>query len=133
MHATDIRMRAEIRAGELLAETEKNKGSVPGKTGRKGKPVLDTRPKLSDLGITKTQSSRWQKLAAMPDKEREAKIEKAKRKQLSAIDGTAKRLRTEMRAADEARCAQAVGRAYSVSACTGWGANVSRLADRRAS
>jgi N6-adenosine-specific RNA methylase IME4 len=66
--ATDIRLRAEKRAGELLVEMEKNQGAVRGKTGRKGKPVLDTKPKLADLGVTKTQSSRWQKLAALgPD------------------------------------------------------------------
>jgi N6-adenosine-specific RNA methylase IME4 len=63
--ATDIRLRAEKRAGELLVEMEKNQGAVRGKTGRKGKPVLDTKPKLADLGVTKTQSSRWQKLAAL--------------------------------------------------------------------
>jgi hypothetical protein len=49
------RMRAEIRAGEMLVEMEKNKGAVPGKTGRKGLPVLDATPKLADLGVTKTR------------------------------------------------------------------------------
>jgi hypothetical protein len=49
------------------------------------------RSKLSNLGVTKSQSSRWQRLAAMPKDEREAKIEKAKRE------------RAEMRADDEAR------------------------------
>jgi hypothetical protein len=61
--ATEIRMRAERRAGELLREMQKNRGAVPGKTGRKGKPVLDSTPTLSDLGINKSQSSRWQRLA----------------------------------------------------------------------
>ncbi len=56
-NASDIRLRAERRAGELLAGMEKNKGAIPGKTGTKGKPVLDDKPKLSDLGVTKTQSS----------------------------------------------------------------------------
>jgi N6-adenosine-specific RNA methylase IME4 len=65
--ATDIRLRAERRAGELLAEMEKNKGAVPGKTGRKGRPVLDDTPKLEDMGVTKTQSSRWQMLAAISE------------------------------------------------------------------
>jgi hypothetical protein len=33
----------------------KNQGAIPGKTGSKGKPVLDDKPKLKDLGVTKTQ------------------------------------------------------------------------------
>jgi N6-adenosine-specific RNA methylase IME4 len=73
--ATEIRMRAERRAGELLREAEKNQGAVPGKTGRKGKPVLDSRPKLADLGINKTQSSRWQALAALDSDVFETKVE----------------------------------------------------------
>lgn len=85
--ATDVRMRAEIRAGELLRAMEKNKGAVPGKTGAKGKPVLDARPKLADLGVTKSQSSRWQKLAALPEQDREAAIAQAKRKAEAALDG----------------------------------------------
>ena len=54
-HATEIRLRAERRAGELLAEMAKNKGAVPGKTGRKGRPVLDPAPKLKDLGVSKSE------------------------------------------------------------------------------
>src|SRR5882672_975524 len=104
-HATEIRLRAEIRAGELLAETEKNKGARQPGVGKAGRNAVaqDDRVKLSDLGVTKTQSCRWQRLAALPEPEREAKIDRAKRKALSAIDGTAKLERAEMRAADEAR------------------------------
>jgi hypothetical protein len=64
-------MRAEIRADELLREMEKKQGharcrrrQVGRKTsGRKTTPPVDAAPNLADLGITKTQSSRWQKLA----------------------------------------------------------------------
>jgi hypothetical protein len=54
-------MRAEIRAGELLAEMQKNKGVVArdkkGQTrGSAGKPRVDEPPKLADLGITKGES-----------------------------------------------------------------------------
>ena len=40
--AVEIRLRAERRAGELLTEMEKNQGAVAGKTGCKGRPVLDS-------------------------------------------------------------------------------------------
>jgi hypothetical protein len=33
---------------------------------------------LADIGVTETQSSRWQKLAALPKDKQEEKIEKAK-------------------------------------------------------
>jgi N6-adenosine-specific RNA methylase IME4 len=101
-HATDIRLRAEIRAGELLADMA-NRGERP--LGRKKESHVAT---LSDLGVTKTQSSRWQRLASLPADKQEEKIAVAKRKQRSALDGTAKIERTEMRAADEARVLQLV-------------------------
>jgi len=107
-HATDIRMRAEIRAGEILAAmAEKGDRVTRKQTLKKGRgsPVLPRGPKLADLGVSKTQSSRWQRLAALPAKEREAKIDRAKRKQHSALNGTAKLERAELRAADEARVA----------------------------
>ena len=78
--ATDIRMRAERRAGELLAEMQKNKGAVAGKTGRKGQPVLDAKPKLSDFGVSKTQSSQWQALAALPQDKFESVVAETRSK-----------------------------------------------------
>jgi N6-adenosine-specific RNA methylase IME4 len=83
--ATEIRLRAERRAGELLREMEKNKGAVRGKTGRKGKPVLDGKPKLKDLGVNKTQSSRWQALAAIPQNRFEAVVAVARGKVNRAV------------------------------------------------
>jgi hypothetical protein len=85
-HATEIRLRAERKAGELLAEMDKNKGAIPGKTGRKGKPVLDPTSKLADLGISKTQSSRWQQLAGLPEQEFENKVTRATDTAVAAID-----------------------------------------------
>ena len=86
--ATEIRLRAERRAGELLAQMEKNKGAVPGKTGRKGLPVLDGAPKLSDLDISKSQSSRWQKLADVPEDDFEELVAGAKQNACDAVERT---------------------------------------------
>jgi hypothetical protein len=97
-HATEIRLRAEIRSGELLAEVEKNKGAAGG--GKKDAPrgrvtePRDLSPKLSDLGVTKTQSSRWQKLAALRKEQQEEKIEQAKRKAVAALDVTPRKNKT---------------------------------------
>jgi len=99
-HATDIRMRAEIKAGVLLrimAERDERP------KGRKKESHVAT---LSDLGVSKTQSSRWQKLASLEAEEQETKIAAAKKKAHNALNGAAKRTRVEMRADDEARVAK---------------------------
>jgi hypothetical protein len=78
--ATQLQMRAERRAGELLREMEKNKGGAEKGIGRRGvnnavAPNDRILPvKLSDLGITKTQSSRWQRLASLTDEGFEQKV-----------------------------------------------------------
>jgi hypothetical protein len=74
-------MRAERRAGELLIEMAKRKErhSGRGHTHIVGSRAATPRaePKLADLGINKTQSSRWQKLAALPADRFEANVERA--------------------------------------------------------
>ena len=65
--ACEIRLRAERKAGVLLKAMEKAKGGRPKKTGAKTAPVSE--PGLADLGVTKKQSSQWQKLADVPLKD----------------------------------------------------------------
>jgi hypothetical protein len=61
--AAEIRVRAERRAGELLKETPKQHGARG--TGKKVESPNAT--PLSELGVTKTQSSKWQKLAGVDE------------------------------------------------------------------
>ena len=69
--AIQIRMRAEQRCGELLAGREMAKGGNPNlshdTTGCGAKT-------LSDLGISRDQSSQWQRLAAIPAEQFEADL-----------------------------------------------------------
>jgi hypothetical protein len=60
-----VRLCAEIRAGELLAEMSKAKpcGSNQHEEGSRG--ATDP-PTLAEVGVTKSQSSRWQQKAALP-------------------------------------------------------------------
>lgn len=87
--ATEIRLRAERRAGEMLKEMAKNKGTRgdgrPSLGGRKQTPPKDETPSLANIGITKQQSSRWQKLANMPDQKFEEKVGMVKDKAVAAV------------------------------------------------
>ena len=59
--ATEIRMHAERRAGELLREmTQRNERRGHSQRSR-GETSEVLPPKLSDLGISKAQSSRWRR------------------------------------------------------------------------
>lgn len=73
--STEIKLRAEMRAGELLKQMA-DRDERP--RGRQKESHVAT---LSDLGVTKIQSSRWQ-LAAL---QREAEIAKAKKKGEGAL------------------------------------------------
>lgn len=72
--ATEIKVRAERRMGEMLIEA--------GKTGHratKGKPVeMSQAATLSELGVTRSDSSRWQKLAEIPKEHFETAVAAAK-------------------------------------------------------
>jgi hypothetical protein len=81
--ATEIRLLAERQMGEFLKampkahggahyRTDGGRGAAP--TGNSGKPVVT----LSEIGVTKMESSRAQKLADIPADEFQARIAVAK-------------------------------------------------------
>lgn len=67
--ATEIRLRAERKAGEILANM---KDSGDRATGRPDKVSPETT--LSELGISRDQSSKWQQLAAVSDHQFESAL-----------------------------------------------------------
>lgn len=84
--AAEIRIRAERRLGEMLIETEKNRGVIgapgPGR-GKKNAVPKENRvlsPTLSSMGIDKKLSSRAQKLAAVPEQKFEGMMGEWKEK-----------------------------------------------------
>lgn len=64
--ACEIRLRAERKCGQMLADMDKLKG-------RPGKASDATT--LSDLGLSRDQSSQWQKLADVPEDEFEEALD----------------------------------------------------------
>jgi len=88
--ACEIRLRAERRVGQLLKEREMAKGSAQPGVGRKGANGMRSQPvtALSDLGISKNQSSRWQKLASIPDRDFEASFETTTKPSTAGIIAT---------------------------------------------
>ena len=80
--ATEIRMRAEIRAGQLLREMgergERDLGGTPAGKPLGSREEPSAPPTLADLGVTKKQSHKWQKLAALSEAEQNTIIAEAK-------------------------------------------------------
>jgi N6-adenosine-specific RNA methylase IME4 len=89
VQATEIRMRAERRAGELLIEMKAN-GERDSGHGDRQSAQAKSQPatRLSDLGVNKTQSSRWQRLTDLSSESFEAKVASASKR---AYDGIAYR------------------------------------------
>lgn len=78
MRACHIRLRAERQAGRILKQKEKAKGTRFEGREADGSPRrshdVTTEKTLADLGISKGQSSRWQRLADVPEDQFEAAL-----------------------------------------------------------
>ncbi|MYF06691.1 MAG: hypothetical protein F4092_00580 [Rhodospirillaceae bacterium] len=71
--ACEIRLRAERKAGQLLKDMEKA-ARGPDANGQGSQRATAETPTLSDMGVSKDQSSRWQKLADVPEEQFEAAL-----------------------------------------------------------
>ena len=71
-NAAEIKLRAERRAGEMLAHTEKHPAGRPKKNRLHRETNLPAI--LKEIGVTKVQSHRWQSIAALPEKDFEGYI-----------------------------------------------------------
>ena len=106
-HATEIRLRAERRAGALLIEMNERgerhrRGGTGAHRGKRKSHLATSVPKLSDLGVSKTQSSRWQALARIPEDEFERQTEIIARGEREILKA-ASEIRVRKRAARRAR------------------------------
>lgn len=105
-NATEIRKRAERRAGEVLAEMKANGGRHSGYGDQKSGSQAAI-PILKNLGISKTQSSRWQQLAKMPPEVFEQHVAAAKKSAVASLDhSTTQADKRERRAAREQALAE---------------------------
>jgi N6-adenosine-specific RNA methylase IME4 len=93
-NATEIRYRAERRAGQMLKQMRED-GTRQGPGRPKGSVSLP----LKKLGVSKIQSSRWQQLSELPQEDYEKRLAAAQRRVVDALDLTA--LTPEERAAEK--------------------------------
>lgn len=103
--AMEIRLRAERKTGEILRHMALKGERAARGTAQKFHGETFQPPKLDDLGVTKTQSFRWRRLAELSDDEFSQKLADSKREALSAMERTrAERLaeKQDRRAAREA-------------------------------
>jgi hypothetical protein len=86
---SEIHYLAALRAGELLRDMPKQNGARG--IGKSGVVIDDSTLTLSRLGMSKDQSSRWQKLAAMDAGARDAGVESLRsRERLITVEAVLK-------------------------------------------
>ena len=87
----EIKLRAERKAGHMLIEQEKNKGAAVSEES------AGEVPRLKDLGISYSQSSRWQAIALIPDAVFEQNLDKLKEASKEITSAAFIRLATNLR------------------------------------
>lgn len=71
-----VRLLAEKQMGEYLRQAPKNEGAKG--VGKSAVPIGNRTPTLEEIGVTKNESSRAQRLAVMPEEEFQRRIEAGK-------------------------------------------------------
>jgi N6-adenosine-specific RNA methylase IME4 len=94
--ATAIQQDAARKAGELL-RVMKERGERDTGHGDRRAESQAAIPKLADLGVSATQSSRWQKLAALPEEEFEARKAAASKAAVASVERTREERQAEKR------------------------------------
>lgn len=89
----EIKLRAERKAGEMLKDMPKNEGGWRNKSCGN---IMLPQDKLSDVGIEKHESSRWQKISDIPQKDFEQKIVETKTKQIELTQAEMLRLHKDL-------------------------------------
>lgn len=80
-HAAEIKLRAQRKAGEILADMDKAKGAaVPGwnKTVLPNETPFDQPKTYDEIGITRKDAHVWQTIAALPEEKFEQIVEETK-------------------------------------------------------
>jgi hypothetical protein len=115
--ASEIKLRAERRAGEMLKEMrEQDARQKPG-GGYQTSNATMFAPALKDLGISRDESSQWQRVAEVPEKAFEGYLKKNKTKRSTADllkrchPGEARRAETKKREREQRKQRQAEARA----------------------
>ncbi len=98
-HAAEIKLRAERKAGELLAQLERSNGGRPTETNNSVLPVSEYRSVLSENEINPMTAHRWQTVATVPDELFEEHIAEVKDEQQEITSAGLLRLAGELKQA----------------------------------
>lgn len=98
--AEEIKLRAERKAGEILKEEVREPGERDDHIQMSEAPTFE-KPKLPEMGITRDQSSNWQRIADIPEEKFEEYIQTEKEITTSGAVKLAKDLKRDNRINEE--------------------------------